>query len=102
LLAAVVFVTLSPIGLRPMTSAPPNVERFVAFAVVGFGFALSYPRHLVWVLVLIAGAAVGLELLQMLAATRHARALDVGFKILGGVIGVGIGAAVTSSWVRRG
>jgi len=102
LFVAIVFVTLSPIGLRPVTGEPPNLERAVAFAVFGAVFAIAYPRRLPLVIGLVVAAAIGLELLQMLAATRHARMPDMGFKLLGGGIGVAIGAMLTR-WlpVRR-
>lgn len=102
LFAAIVFVTLSPIGLRPVTGEPPNLERAVAFAVFGAVFAIAYPRRLPLVIGLVVAAAIGLELLQMLAATRHARMPDMGFKLLGGGIGIAIGTMLTR-WlpVRR-
>jgi hypothetical protein len=39
-LALIVFVTVSPIDLRPVAMADPNIERFAAFALLGllFGF----------------------------------------------------------------
>ena len=39
------FVTLSPIGWRPVTPAPVNLERFAAYAVLGGVFCLGYPKH---------------------------------------------------------
>ena len=62
LLLAIVVFTLSPIGLRPETGASPRLERFVAFCVLSAAFTLAYPRHFVRVLMLVAIAAVGLEL----------------------------------------
>ena len=41
LLAAVAFVTLAPIGFRPVSSFSPNVERFFTFGAVGFALAMS-------------------------------------------------------------
>ncbi len=93
LLGAVAFVTLAPIGLRPNSGLSPNIERFAAFAAVGFSFALFYPRQLVLIGLLVIGAAVGFELLQALVASRHARLGDMGFKVLGGVLGIALGAA---------
>ena len=101
LLAGIVFVTLSPIGLRPETGEPPNVERAVAFALFGLVFALAYPRRLGLTIGIVIAAAIGLELLQMLAATRHARAVDVGFKLLGGGIGLALGTMLTRLIARR-
>lgn len=94
------FVTLAPIGLRPNSGLSPNIERFAAFAAVGFSFALFYPRHLLLISLLVIGAAIGFELLQALVASRHARLGDMGFKVLGGVLGLALGAA-TPMLARR-
>jgi len=100
-LAGIVFVTLSPIGLRPVTPEPANVERAAAFLLFGLLFVMAYPRRLVLVVTVIIVVAVGLELLQMLAVTRHARLSDVAFKILGGGVGLAIGAALNRLVARR-
>lgn len=94
LLGAVAFVTLAPIGLRPNSGFSPNIERFVAFAAVGFSFALFYPRHLLLIGLLVIGAAVGFELLQATVASRHARLSDMGFKVIGGALGITLGVAI--------
>ncbi len=91
LLAAVAFSTISPIGLRPMTSFSPHVERFFAFAVVGCAFVLAYPRRVVPIVAMMVVVAVGLELLQLLAVSRHARPQDVAVKLVGAGFGVGLG-----------
>ena len=93
-LAGIVFATLSPIGLRPVTPEPPNVERAAAFLLFGLLFALAYPKRLWLVIASIVVVAVGLEALQLLAATRHARIADVGVKLLGGGVGLALGAAL--------
>ena len=95
LLAGIAFVTLAPIGLRPVTEAPPNIERALAYALFGAAFALAYPRRLGLALLIIVASAVGLELLQALAATRHARLLDAGVKLMGGGLGVLVGLAIS-------
>jgi hypothetical protein len=41
LLIAVAVFTLSPIQFRPVTAAPADVERFVAFALLGGVFCLD-------------------------------------------------------------
>jgi hypothetical protein len=38
-------VTLSPIGWRPVTGGPANLERIVAFAALGAVFSIGYPKH---------------------------------------------------------
>ena len=91
LLGVLVFVTLAPIGLRPVSGAPVSIERFGAYALVGLAFALAYPRHIILIAVLVQGSAVALEALQLLVETRHARFGDVILKLLGGLIGIGLG-----------
>lgn len=100
LLAAIAFVTLSPIGLRPESGFSPNYERFAAFAVVGCMFALAYPRHVWLVLALVLGAAVAFEALQLVASGRHGRAWDLAVKLLGGTAGITAGAVLRIVWER--
>lgn len=90
LLAAVVFATLVPIGLRPVTAAPVSLERFGAFALLGFLFALGYPRRRWQVLAVVILATAGLEALQMVEVTRHGRMTDFLVKGMGGSFGVAI------------
>lgn len=98
LLAAIAFVTLSPLELRPNSGLSPNYERLAAFAAVGCAFALAYPRHLWLVLCLVLGAALCLEALQFLAGSRHPRFVDLAAKLIGGSIGVGGGAIIHTAW----
>ena len=88
LLAAVVFVTPSPIGLRPVTPAPANLERFAAYAVLGGVFYLGYPKHRLPALLLLVALAGALEALQHLVPTRHGRISDAAVKVLGAAAGV--------------
>ena len=88
LLAGVVFATLAPIGLRPISHAPVSLERFGAYAAVSFLFALGYPRHrwqVLGLLVMIAGA---MEAMQTLELTRHGRFGDFAVKAAGCWFGV--------------
>jgi apolipoprotein N-acyltransferase len=87
-LAVIALITLSPIGLRPETGLSPQVERFVAYAVVGALFAAAYPRYILFAALVVLGAAVMLELLQLLAPSRHGRLFDAGVKVAGGVVGL--------------
>lgn len=100
LLGAIAVVTLAPIGWRPDTGISAQIERFLAFAVAGFVFGLAYPRRRWLVLAAIAGAAVGFELLQLLAYTRHAGVRDVVAKLAGGGVGLFAGWAVARLWPR--
>ena len=87
ILAVIVFSTLSPIGMRPHLGAA-HVERFAAFALLGFLFAIVHPGRIVMVLLCVVAAVAGLELLQMLVASRHARVADIAVKAAGGVGGI--------------
>ena len=89
-LAFITFATLSPIGLRPHVAANIGIEHIAAFSVVGLLFGLAYPRRLIPVIALVLGSAILLEVLQLLTPDRHARLLDLAFKLLGGSIGIAI------------
>lgn len=88
LLAGLVFVTLSPISLRPISPLPTQVERAVALMIVGFVFALAYPRRFVLVAAIVLGVTAGLELLQLVTPSRHGGWPDVAVKLLGGSLGL--------------
>jgi len=49
LLAGLVIVTIGPIQWRPISPLPTQLERAVALMLVGFVFALAYPRRIVLV-----------------------------------------------------
>lgn len=100
LLAAVAFVTLAPIGLRPNSGFSPSIERFAAFAAVGLLFALAYPRQLWLIIVLVLGAAIALEALQLVSASRHGRLFDLAVKLAGGGLGIAAGVAARRLWQR--
>lgn len=100
LLAGLIFVTLAPVNLRPSTPAPTQVERALALFVVGLAFAIAYPRRLLLVAVIVLGATVLLEVLQLMAPSRHGRVVDVAVKLTGAVAGLGIGWLINRS--RRG
>jgi hypothetical protein len=100
-LAVIAFVTLAPLGLRPESGMPPSSERFVAFAIAGALFAAAYPRHFLFAAVIVLGAAVIFELLQLLAPSRHGRLLDADVKVAGGFIGLCAGWIVARMSGRR-
>jgi hypothetical protein len=97
-LAFIVFVTLSPIGLRPHF-APVSVERFGAFAGTGLLFGLAYPRHFWLVATLVLGAALILELMQHLTPDRHGEESDAVVKFLGGAFGLGLSLLLNRMFV---
>ena len=93
LLAAITFSTLSPIALRPHTGHVV-LERVLAFAAVGAAFGVGYPRRMSLAAAITIASAVLLEAAQLLIRGRHARLIDAGEKLLGGLIGLGIAAVV--------
>ncbi|GJE17836.1 hypothetical protein [Methylobacterium marchantiae] len=99
ILATLVFVTLSPIGLRPMV-APANVERMCAYALFGFLLILAYPRR--WYLGLMAGMAVAgiLEFGQEFSPTRHARTADFVVKAAAAAFGSLAAYLVLAAYAR--
>jgi VanZ family protein len=101
LLAGLIYVTLSPIDLRPSTPLPTQVERIIALAIVGFAFAIAYPRHIVLVAAVVLGATVMLEALQLLSPSRHGRLVDVAAKLIGAGAGIGTGWLLAKAWRKR-
>ena len=94
-LAAIIFVTVSPIGLRPQDVMPVNIDRALAFAVTAALFVIAYPRHVVLVTVLLIASAGIIEAMQLLSPSRHAHFEDAAVKALGAAIGASVGWAVT-------
>ncbi|WP_062227846.1 VanZ family protein [Aureimonas frigidaquae] len=90
-LGAVIFVTLSPISMRPVSSADVDIERLAAFVVLGGLFGAGYPRRWPLVLLLLIAGGAGLELSQNLVPGRHGRVEDFLFKAGGAVLGAGLG-----------
>lgn len=98
-LALVVMAMLTPIGFRPTSSLPPTIERFAAFAAVGFAFALAYPRQFRLAALIVIGAALLLEVMQILSPSRHGRFADALVKVVGGAGGLAVGWALL--WWER-
>jgi VanZ family protein len=90
-LAAIAFVTLCPMPLRPRWFANPDMERFVAFAALGFAAKLAFPRRHLWTVLGLVMVAVGLEAAQSLAPGRDAHLRDAVVKAIGAAIGVQFG-----------
>lgn len=83
----IALVTVSPIWLRPVTSASADLERFVAFVVVGALFAAAYPERVVLVVGFVILAAGILEFGQNLVSDRHGTFNHFVVKSAGGAIG---------------
>ena len=91
LLIALAIVTIGPIEFRPISPLPVQIERATALAVIGFVFALAYPRHILLVGFVLFAATVLFEALQVLEPSRHGRVVDVAVKLVGAAFGLAIG-----------
>jgi len=85
--AAIVFVTVCPIALRPHV-ANANLERFGAYVLLGGLIARARGRAWVSAAALVVVLAFALEAAQALAPERHAVAADAMVKAVGGLAGV--------------
>lgn len=90
-LAAIIFVTVSPISLRPGDILPVDLDRALAFTLLGALFVFAYPRHILLCTVLLVLGAGLIETLQLLSPTRHAHWEDAAVKAVGVIAGVLIG-----------
>lgn len=88
LLALILFVTVSPIGLRPHTVTTVDTDRGGAYVLLGLAFAVAYPRQWKLVAVLLITGAVAIEYLQYFTPTRHPRLHDAGVKAMGATLGL--------------
>jgi VanZ family protein len=102
LFAAIAVVTLTPIELRPVTTAPVDVERFAAFLGLGLLLGIGYPKHRVLVVTGALVAAAGLEGLQLLVPGRHGHLADAAVKAAAALIGTGLaGTLPLPAWGAR-
>jgi hypothetical protein len=90
-LAVIVFATLCPMAWRPRLSENPDLERFTAFAALGFAAKLAFPRRHVWTILGLGVAAASLEAGQRLIPGRDAHLWDAVVKMLGAAAGVQLG-----------
>ncbi|MDQ2861414.1 MAG: VanZ family protein [Pseudomonadota bacterium] len=91
LVAAITFVTLSPIQFRPRTGHAV-LERFGAFFALGAAFMTAYPKRLPTAVGVVSLIAVALEAMQRLVPSRHGEVLDALEKLAGGLAGVAVAA----------
>ncbi|KQV83580.1 VanZ family protein [Rhizobium sp. Root1220] len=87
LLAGLVFMTVSPIGMRPHTVTSVNLDRVLAYVAVGVAFSLAYPRRWLTVILSLIVGAIAIEYLQYLSPTRHPRFHDALVKAIGASLG---------------
>jgi hypothetical protein len=100
-LALIVFATVSPIEMRPVVTADPNIERFAAFSVVGLLFGLAYPRRRLVAASFVIFAAGVLETFQLVTPDRHGHIADAIIKAAGGAFGVALASIVLVIFERR-
>jgi hypothetical protein len=93
LLCFIAYATVSPIGSRPTLPTSTSLEHVAAFATVGFLFHLAYPRHAMFVWLVVIGSAALFELMQLVTLDRHARLMDAFEKMAGGSLGIFVGRA---------
>lgn len=80
--------TVVPIGMRPQIALPPDLDRILAFLLLGFLFALAYPHHRRLVALLLIAAAFAIEAAQFIQPSRHPRIDDAIIKAVGALLGV--------------
>lgn len=104
LVALLVAVTLVPIGLRPVVTANPSIERIAAYALTGLLMTLGYPRHWFWILLGGVALAGGLEAGQTLTGTRHGRVDDFLVKAAAALVGTAAarGLEFLPGWPQTG
>jgi VanZ family protein len=88
-LAFIAYATLSPIEQRPVVTGI-KIEHFMAFAITGCLFGIAYPKRWLWLLTILAGSAIILEILQHFVPGRHGRVVDLAFKQAGIIVGFAI------------
>ncbi len=99
-LAAIVFVTVSPIRMRPQDFASVDIDRAGAFAVMALLFVLAYPRQWLLCAILLIVGAGSIELLQVLSPSRHAHLDDAAVKAAGAAIGCLFGWTINRMLTR--
>ncbi|MCS0494171.1 VanZ family protein [Ancylobacter sp. MQZ15Z-1] len=80
--------TVVPIWLRPHLSSSADVERALAFALLGVSMGWLFPRRWLLPLAIGLGYAIALELAQELIPTRHAQVHDAAIKAAAFVVGM--------------
>lgn len=98
-IAAIVIVTILPIGFRPTTPYSPNTERFFVMAIVGGLFVLAYPARVWAIIAALSCGAAAIEPLQFFALGRHPSFRDVMVKSAGAAVGAIAGYLLSRSAV---
>jgi hypothetical protein len=99
--AAVTFFTLGPPRSRPHAMLGQDVDHSLAFLLVGLAFALAYPQHR-WFAMVVSVVLIGaLELLQFVSPGRHARLEDFVVDAFAAIVGFALAAVLDWAKQRR-
>lgn len=90
-LALIIFVTVSPIDVRPSDVTTTDLDRALAFVIMSGLFMIAYPRHVLAVCIALLIAAFLTELAQFVSVTRHPHMHDAVIKALGVLVGISAG-----------
>lgn len=90
-LAFIIFVTVSPINVRPSTVSTTDLDRAFAFFVMSGLFIVAYPKRVLPIAFALLLAAFAIELMQYLSVTRHPQFHDAVVKAVGVLLGIGCG-----------
>ena len=83
LLLAIVFFSLSPPSIRPVTGIPHDLEHVAIFALTAFAFSSGYACRWHYFLLSLVGLSAVIELAQLLIPGRHARLTDFVINVFG-------------------
>ncbi len=81
-LLLIVFVTVSPISVRPSTVTSTDLDRAFAFCVMSGLFVIAYPKRLLTLSFALFVGAFVIELTQFASMTRHPQLHDAVVKAL--------------------
>lgn len=77
-----------------------DLERELAFAILGIAFTVALPRRPVVTLALLIASAGTLEWIQTLVPSRHGEIEDFAYKSIGAAVGVAVGVLINRLLVR--
>ncbi len=102
LLTIIVFLTLSPASLRPVTPVPHALEHAAIFFLAGLAFGVGYEAQTRALAIGAIAFSTALELAQLMVPGRHARLNDFFVDAVAALAGVLIGAASShAQWKSR-
>jgi hypothetical protein len=90
-LALIIFVTVSPINVRPSTVTTTDLDRAFAFFVMSGLFIVAYPKRVLPIALALLLAPFAIELMQYLSVTRHPQFPDAVVKAIGVLVGIACG-----------